>query len=98
MKIAPFTYEIITVPALPDAGSCQSDFETILLSEVQSDAQRADTLLHEALHAELNQGLGEQLKGYDEKLEETLCAFLAPRLIGLLRDNPALVEFIKEAK
>ncbi len=92
MKVAPFTYTVEEVRGLPDAGNCTGDFSTILLAAEQTEDKKTDTLLHEALHALFGQGLGEQLKEYDKTLEETLCGFLAPRLLGLLRDNPWLVE------
>lgn len=96
LKVAPYVYDVVKVQAMPDAGACESSFQTILLSTTQTDDQQRDTLIHEALHTLFNQGLGDQLKELDKGLEETLCAFLAPRLLGLLRDNPGLVEFLKE--
>jgi hypothetical protein len=94
LKIAPFTYTVREVPGLADAGSCWGDHESILLNAEQRPDQRKDTLLHESLHAELRQGLSEQLKDLDKGLEETLCAFLAPRILALLRDNPWLVDYL----
>jgi len=98
IKIAPYIYTVQEVPKLPDAGSCETDYETITVSGNQTDTQKADTLLHESLHGVFNQGLGDQLKELDKGLEETLCAFLAPRLLAIIRDNPGLIEFLKEAK
>lgn len=91
LKIAPFTYTVREVPGMEDAGLCDGNSETILLQAEQADGQKRDTLIHEILHAEIRQGLSEQL---DKGLEETLCAFFAPRILGLLRDNPWLVEYL----
>lgn len=96
VKVAPFAYDVHVVPGLPDAGVCTGDAESILIAEDMTEAQKRDTLIHESLHAEFRQGLTSVLKEYDKTLEETLCAFLAPRILGLLRDNPKLVEYLTD--
>lgn len=96
VTVSPFVYTLREVPGLADAGVCNGDVESILYAAEMTDAQKRDTALHELLHAEFRQGLTSVLKEYDKTLEETLCAFLAPRVLSLLRDNPKLVSFLIE--
>jgi Zn-dependent peptidase ImmA (M78 family) len=97
LKVSPHTYSVEEIAGLADDGTCQAAFEKIFLGAEQARGQKADTLLHETLHAVFNQGLDEQLKELDKGLEETLCSFLAPRILGVIRDNPWFVDYLREA-
>jgi hypothetical protein len=94
VKVSPFTFTVRDVRGLADAGSCAPDHEAILLDAGQADGQKRDTLLHESIHAIIRQGMEGALKGVDVTFEETLVSFLAPRVLALLRDNPALVRYL----
>jgi hypothetical protein len=55
----------------------------------------AEVLLHETLHATFEHcGLGYDLEGQEDGLEEQVVRRLAPALLGVLRDNPKLVRFL----
>jgi len=94
IKLSPYTYTVREVRGLQDSGACAPDYEAILVDAEQSDGQKRDTLLHEALHGIIRQGLEQQFKDVDKSFEESVVSFFAPRLLGLLRDNPALVEYL----
>lgn len=67
---------------------------TILLDPNQAPGSMRDTLLHECLHAVLEQtGIAHEMEG-DE--EERLVYRLAPALLGLIRRNPELVTSLTE--
>ena len=96
--VSPFVVEVTFARVLPDAsGTCSPDHGSIVLSEEQqAEAQQRDTVLHELLHTVIAQGLGAPLKELDKAAEEMVVGFLAPRILGLLRDNPKLVEYLTE--
>lgn len=60
----------------------------------QSVAAQRETLLHESLHAILWSAGGATLLGLDDEHEERLVTLLSPWLLAMLRDNPAVVEFL----
>lgn len=65
---------------------------TITLAPGMSGSMQRDTLLHEVLHAALDQtGWAHRL---GSKREELLVRALAPVLLGVLRDNPRLVAWL----
>jgi hypothetical protein len=69
----------------------------IELHKGQAVTQQRDTLVHEALHAVFNQAALAQHGFWSDDVEETLASTLAPWLLGLIRDNPELIEYLQEA-
>lgn len=55
-------------------------------------SQQRDTLVHEILHAIL----GDVPHGLSDNKEERIVRCIAPMLLGVLRDNPDLVRFLRE--
>lgn len=54
----------------------------------------ADTVLHEVLHCVLAQGQGLQHLSSVDDVEEYVIERMVPRLLGVLRDNPRLVDWL----
>lgn len=93
IRVGPHTYRVVQVPhgILEGAGSdgtCNPRHLTIGLDDNQPRSQKADTLLHELIHALL------ATVKLDEDTEEQICLALAPGLLALLRDNPNLVTYL----
>lgn len=57
-----------------------------------SASQVRDTVLHEVLHAVINDGPND----LDPDVEERIVRVIAPALLGVLRNNPQLLEFLLE--
>jgi hypothetical protein len=70
--------------------------QTILIQKEQADMSKRDSLLHETVHACLSQGMSQRLKEISSDLEEELVSILAPRILGVLRDNPEFVQYLVE--
>jgi len=76
-------------------GMTSFDQGRILIKGALTEDPTRDTLLHEILHALIDQtSVKRQLKDMDKDLEEDFVWALTPRLLGLLRDNPELVEYL----
>lgn len=65
-------------------------------SDVKRDRQ-VEVLVHELLHSAFEQAGFREIKAL-RKREEWLCTVLSPWVIGLIRSNPKLVEYIRETK
>ena len=75
------------------AGVCDTDQQRILLHPDQPLVGEQDTVLHEVLHAILRQ----QGRPYT-KAEELHVTALAPGLLSVLQENPALVRYLTKKK
>lgn len=99
LKIGALDYQFRVVPSLKEEDGSGSwgelDYETWTISaeRVQpSAAFAADTLLHEIMHAVWKEvGLGETV---DSEVEEKIVKALTTGLVGVLRDNPAVVRWL----
>lgn len=69
-------------------GMYDSTAQAIFLG-VQSDERMRETLVHESLHAMLRSA-----KVDEPKTEEDLVDRIAPLLLGWLRTNPNLIDFL----
>jgi len=96
VRVSPFSFDVLEVHGLADAGSCRPDVESVLLAMDQAPGQKRDTLLHESLHAIVRQGFGSTFEAVDKAFEEQVVSFFAPRILALLRDNPRLVAYLTE--
>jgi hypothetical protein len=102
VKIGPHQYTIrshkgpIPDPDDPKGGDlvgyCDAEAGEILLSTGMSPSQTRDTLLHEILHAAFSL-IGANLA---HNTEERIVRSLAPAMLALLRENPALVAYLTE--
>lgn len=104
VKVGTFTYRIEVSQAAIDAatvrnskhlmGCCSSELLLIAIAPDLAHDQLADTLLHEVLHA-CCQVSGADLDSRDgDDHEEHAVGAISPHLLGALRDNPKLVEFL----
>lgn len=79
-------------------GLCDFDTGRIWIDRKQTPLMERDTVLHEVLHAVLDQtGAKRRFKDIDKDFEEELVCELAPRLLQVLRDNPSLVGYLTNA-
>lgn len=65
---------------------------TMTISRRNAPSQIRDTVFHEVLHAVINDGPA----GLDHETEEQLIRAVTPALLGVLRNNPQLLEFLLE--
>lgn len=95
VKVGPIYYEIVLsdgmlLPYANHLGLTDNTKCKVNLSTEQAPCVLRDTLLHETLHAIWSTfGIG----GNEEE-EEALIRRITPALLGVLRDNPELVEFL----
>lgn len=76
-------------------GLCDFDTGRIWIDRQQTPLMEKDTVLHEVLHAVLDQcGVKRRFKDVDKEFEEDVVVEIAPRLLQVLRDNPRLVEYL----
>lgn len=76
---------------MPEAlGLFHSTKHLIEIREDQSPVELRDTVLHELLHALLHS----QGREYGGEVEEVYVRAIATGLIGVLRDNPELVQWL----
>lgn len=71
------------------AGQCESHSGTITISPHADGFEERDTVLHELMHAVLRQ----QGRRYTQA-EEVYVTALATGLLGCLRDNPHITEYL----
>ena len=94
IKVGPHRYKVVddtTGLAANVAlvrGSCHHEHLTIALDATLPHTVKAETLLHEVIHACLD---GASL---EDGTEETVCRTLGGSLLAALRDNPDLVRFL----
>lgn len=75
-------------------GSCDHPSLKIVVDPEQAAGQARESLLHETLHALVTlTGLGDE---WGERKEEAFCRRFSPALLGLLRDNRGLVDYLLE--
>lgn len=73
-------------------GSTHNETLTIGLDTRMPESLQRETMLHETLHACWDQTA---LRALDvDEHQELIITALSPLLVGLLRDNPALVEYL----
>jgi hypothetical protein len=94
VKIGPSTYSITTDPAPTlDAhelwGYCDTATCTLHIDASLRGPRAREVVMHEVLHACLGEMGGAGLK------EERIVATLAPILLAVLRDNPALMKWLR---
>lgn len=96
LKVGAFTVRVKQRPGLEmDRNGVYGRYQAVAsLIELRTDLgddHTRDIILHEALHAVLYVHGIKDMIGMDDEFEERLLTGLAPALLSLLRDNPALV-------
>lgn len=100
VKVGNYTFTVHAVPGhemdkRQAAGQFSGYAQTIDLRTDMGDANLRDALLHEVLHGVLYaHGLARVLELDADGHEEKLVSALTPVILGVLRDNPALVKFL----
>ncbi len=78
-------------------GLCDFDTGRIWIQRKQTPIMERDTVLHEVLHALLDQtGAKRRFKEVGTDFEEEMVVELTPRILQVLRDNPRLVAYLTE--
>lgn len=95
VKVGPHKYRIVVVPhgSLGDAGrggQAQLDRLIIAIDGDQPRSLIADVICHELTHTLL------QVTDFDDDVKERICLAFGPGLLALLRDNPRLIDYLKE--
>lgn len=95
IKIGNHTYSVKYV--VPDDGSgdyfygrTHTRTTRMEINPTQAKSQARDTLLHEVLHAILD----DVDSPLDDEKEESVIRAITPGLLGVLRNNPALLTFL----
>lgn len=102
VKVGPYDYGVRfdddAMSAAGANGACLPDTATVLLDSTCSPSTERDTVLHELLHAVWKQThlVIDYPDSDSDSPGEKLIQTLAPRLLGLLRDNPKLVTYLTE--
>lgn len=87
LRILGKTWEISEAPTdFTDSGSCNRDYQKIVVVTSQPEENIKDTLLHEVLHA-VDYCMA-------TKLTEDQVAALATGLLAVFLDNPTFLEFL----
>lgn len=71
-------------------GRTRPRWSLIEITKGQSASQKRDTVLHEVLHAIIEQGS----TFIEDHVEEALVRDISPLLLGVLRENPNLLKFL----
>lgn len=80
----------------PLAGACEHDELEIAVDPNLVPSKQREIVLHESLHGMIaTSGLG-ILIGH--KREERACRLLAPLLLQVIRDNPALIRYLQQTE
>lgn len=99
--IGPHDYEVSISKKKIDSnlfGETDNTNSEIHVHPDQSLQNKRDTLLHEILHAiAFASGMKKVLEWNDET-EEKVIRLLSPWLLGVVQDNPDLIEWITEQK
>lgn len=64
----------------------------IQINDEVAKSQQRDTLLHELLHATIN----ETHLAFSAELEEEVIRVVTPILLGIVRENPKVVKWLRE--
>lgn len=87
LRILGKSWEVAEAPTdFTDSGSCNRDYQKIVVSTTQPLDNVKDTLLHEVLHA-VDYCMA-------TKLTEDQVAALATGLLAVFLDNPTIMEFL----
>lgn len=96
--ISPFTYEVRWHEGLSAVagvlGAANCDEAVIIMETQQAPAVAMETLLHESLHAMWTQTALDHIYTTDQ--EEQIIYTMSPRIVALLRDNPAFVKALTQ--
>jgi hypothetical protein len=79
------------------AGFCDSNKLAITIAHDLPVQVQQDTLLHEVMHAvyfTVGNPLHTKFKAHGDAVEELGVASLAPLLLGVIRDNPDLIDYL----
>lgn len=94
LTIGPFRYAVMVPSFLPDAdGATNYSQRVIAVNGSLSEQSQRETLLHEVLHAVIDQT---GFRNLEKEEEEKLVASLSPPLLSVLRSNPTFVSFLTE--
>lgn len=93
VRVGYVDYQIVpTYDSDGDKGKCDFDSRVIFVRDNLSQPERANTLLHEILHAAWEMG-----DLADGCAEEKIVNVLANQLTAIWRDNPEFVAFMNDA-
>jgi Zn-dependent peptidase ImmA (M78 family) len=95
IKVGCFTYDIVVaqVRASDNHGETDRSNKEIFLSDCGNIEVVKETLLHELLHALLEDAQEFGIFA-DDNHEERLIRLLSPKLMSVMLDNPKLVEYL----
>jgi hypothetical protein len=98
IKIGAITYRVIKHrKASKDLGNCDYNKRVIDLWK-QEPCELPNSLIHECLHAcleDIIKSIMNDKKTVDD-FEEDLVRLITPRFMGLLKDNPELLEYLTQ--
>lgn len=100
VKIGPTTYTLSFMSKdQADAGvygRTDPKADTIVINPSLCLGEQQTTVLHEVLHAIFLTSNLTHVLDLDEKKEEQVIRMLEPFLLSLIRDNPKLMEYLKQ--
>lgn len=73
-------------------GRTHPKLTLIQINDEVAKSQQRDTLLHELLHAAIN----ETHLSFSTEAEEEVIRVVTPLLLGILRENPKVVRWLRE--
>ena len=93
IKVGPHVYSVLKKPAAEmgdSLGYCDFDKLEIWVTQRLRKSKASEILVHECLHACTHPSFN----GYEKLDDETFVTAVAPVLLGVLRDNPKLLEYL----
>ena len=97
VKVGPHTYAIVR-PSKKDApdivGDSDFDLMRIRVRHGVRKSKAQETLLHELLHATTYPSFTGAYENEDKFTPEQIISAVAPVLLGVLQDNPKLLEYL----
>lgn len=98
VKIGAMRFAVRRAPHLAELGKeaiTSARTQEVLVQPGQAPSYERDTILHEILHAVIAE-TGLRAWFSDQDKEEEMVLVLAPALLEVLRENPALVRYLCE--
>ena len=102
VKIGIFSYKVLTsdYSNLPFHGETTTDNKEICISTAHSEQEVRDTVMHEFLHAIMEDLFESLFPELDEtaagKKEEAFVRLLTPRMLQFIKDNPKWINYLQK--
>lgn len=98
IKVGATTYDVAVKKRLPENryGDTRNGIASIRLNKVMTLGPTQDTLLHEVLHAVVHVSGMQNVLEFSDESEEKMIRILTPWILGVIRDNPELIEYLTE--